>query len=264
MSLRFPIWTWRISSVVSPRLSVPIIALTAVFAWSACVSADIVVTPGSLTAANGNALLEGGPDLRFQQVYGASEFGGLGVIRITGLAFRPDAGGGSPFGPDTLPGLRVLLSTTAMAPDGLSSTFADNIGLDETIVFNGDWTRSSADSPGPGGTRAFDIILPFMTAFTYDSAKGNLLVDFIDTSPPLSPIRLFHSVDAHVVLGDSISIIVGGPASATGFPASAGVVTQFEFQSVPEPSGCVLLGLGLAGFLAVVRRQRRMARESGG
>jgi hypothetical protein len=238
------------------------VALAIVIACPPSVSADSVVVPNSLTAAEGDGAVDAGPNIRIQQVYGAADFGGLGVIQITGLALRPDAASGVPFGPDTIAGLQVRLSTTGKAVDGLSLTFAQNIGPDETTVFNGDWTRSSADSPGPGGTRAFDIILTFMTPFTYDSAQGNLLVDFIDTSPPLATARLFPTVDAHSAMGDSVSAIAGNANDSSGVSlGGTGVVTQFAF--VPEPSSCALLGLG-GSLLASIWRRRRVGRQGTG
>jgi hypothetical protein len=244
--------------VTSLRVVVRNVALIVLIAWPVPVTAAVVVVPNSLAAVEGGSAIAAGPDVRFQQVHGASQFAGLGVIEITGLALRPEAA----FGPDTVPNLRVHLSTTAKAPDGLSTTFADNVGLDETIVFNGAWTRSSAAIPGPGGTRAFDIILPFTTSFIYDPAQGNLLMDFIDTNGFGSP-SFFPLVDAYFAIG--ASSIAGGPNASTGFVVNGGVVTQFTFQpavvpdpaAVPEPSSWILFGLGGAGLLTSVRRRRR-------
>jgi hypothetical protein len=217
------------------------------------VSADVVVVPNSVAAVEGNSNVAAGGNLRVQQVHDASQFSGLGSIQITGVAFRLDANSGA-FGPDTLPGLQVRVSTTSRAPDGLSTTFATNVGPDVTTVFSGDWTRSSTSAPGPGGTNVFDILLPFTTPFTYDPAGGNLLVDYIG-NPAGSLLLLFPSqTDTHDVVGDSVSNIVAEPASSpTGITVgSFGVVTQFTFvpTAIPEPTNCVLLGLGLIGFLA--------------
>ena len=65
---------------------------------------------------------------RYQQVYDTSQFGAVpaGGAYITALAFRVDAGW-SAFAA-TLPSVQINLSTTLKAPDGLSTTFANNVG----------------------------------------------------------------------------------------------------------------------------------------
>src|SRR2546426_568269 len=60
----------------------------------------------------------------------------------------------------------------------LRSPFADNLGANNTLVFDGTVTYTTANLPGPGNTRQFDIVTRFTTAFLYDPAAGNLLLDF--------------------------------------------------------------------------------------
>jgi hypothetical protein len=73
-------------------------------------------------------------DMRYQQVYASSQFGAVpaGGAYLTAIAFRADAGWGA-FAV-TLPGVQINLSTTAKAPDGLGTTFANNVGLNDTVV----------------------------------------------------------------------------------------------------------------------------------
>src|ERR1019366_6196738 len=74
----------------------------------------------------------------------------------------------------TLPGILINLSTTAKAPDGLDTTFANNVGLNDTLVYSGTLTLSSAAIGSPA---AFDILIPLTTPFWYNPAAGNLLLD---------------------------------------------------------------------------------------
>jgi hypothetical protein len=71
--------------------------------------------------------------------------------------------------------VRISLSTTSRAPDNLSATFADNVGVDESVVFSGDLVFTSANDSVPGGTRAFDILIKLTNEFNYDPSLGNLL-----------------------------------------------------------------------------------------
>lgn len=127
--------------------------MTLLAVMSGNVRADIIV-PNAQAFSEGNEASEfltedpRSTSVRYQQVFAASQFNGPGII--TEIAFRPDSLRGAPF-TITISNLLISLSTTSKAPDGLSATFADNIGSDETVVFNGDLTLSSADVAGPGG-----------------------------------------------------------------------------------------------------------------
>ena len=71
------------------------------------------------------------PSVRYQQVFDNSDFFRFGK---TG-PFRFDTGAGSL--DVTLANVQLRLSPTQREPDGLSTTFNQNIGTDETTVFSG-------------------------------------------------------------------------------------------------------------------------------
>jgi hypothetical protein len=218
--------------------------------------AGLIVVPNALASAEGdfasNFLTDDAraTSIRYQQVFAASQFSGAGFI--TEIAFRPDALLGSSFSA-TLSNARIALSTTSRIPDGLSASFADNIGIDESVVFSGDLTLSSANSPGPGGTRAFDILISLSTPFAYDPGLGNLLLDFQRDASPLSA-----QFDAHALAGDSISRVFGDRASSTAFGVdTGGLVARFTVAAVPEPSSFVMLSTGVFVLLLGQARRRR-------
>ena len=74
-----------------------------------------------------------GVTMRYQQVYNATAFSGVsqGVL-ITGLSFHI-AGIGSGTG-SYLGDIQIDLSTALKSENGLSNTFSDNVGNDDTIV----------------------------------------------------------------------------------------------------------------------------------
>jgi hypothetical protein len=114
--------------------------------------------------------------LRSQQVYQYSQFP-AGPILITELRFRP---AGAPYGNafvTTITNIQISLSTTTNFPDRLSTTFANNVGTNNTVVYSGPLTISSADTGSDGGLRDNDIVIHLQTPFVYDSTLGNLLLD---------------------------------------------------------------------------------------
>jgi hypothetical protein len=259
--------TLRLTTV---RTLVLFAALGIAFGTGSSVRADTVVVPNSLATAEGNSnnrfpfgIMAAPPTQRYQQVYAASQFSpGSGPLLITQILFRPDAISGDAF-TATLPDIQINLSTTTPGPDGLSATFASNVGANDTIVRSrGALTLSSADTPGPGGTRNFDIVINLTTPFLYDPTQGNLLMDVRNFGGGTTTF-----FDAHDVLGDSISRVYtfnGTVTSAIGDQVNtSGLVTAFTFTrqgpptGVPEPATMVLLGIGLAGLAGAVRRHRK-------
>jgi PEP-CTERM motif len=216
--------------------------------------AHAVVVPNDLTSVEGNSGVGGGLNTRYQQVYAASDF--TGAIFISEIAFRPTEGS-LPLAPMTITGVRFDLSTTSASPDNLSTTFAANVGADNTTVFSGNWTRSSASTGPAGGPLDFDIILTLTTPFLYDPALGNLLLDVRNPSSQL----LFTGIyDAHVEVGDAVSVISGDVNATTGQVGfagggSIGLVTRFSAVSVPEPGTLTLLAIG--GLLFAMKKGSR-------
>ena len=189
-----------------PHLTTSFLAL--IILTSGQLKADLIVVPNSLSSAEGNEasqFLTGdgrSASVRYQQVFAASQFGGAGTIGE--IAFRPDAVFGTAFSA-TLSNVRIGLSTTSRTPDGLSATFSQNVGSDEAVVFSGNLTLTSSDLPGPGGTRAFDILINLSTPFTYNPSLGNLLLDFQRDASTADPIGI--AFDSQNQVGDSISRI---------------------------------------------------------
>jgi hypothetical protein len=226
--------------------------------------AALIVVPNSLANVEGNSnngfpfnlQLFGLQAQHYQQVYSHTQFPSGGPFLITAMAFRPDSQTGNAFS-STLSNIRIALSTTSASPDGLSTTYANNIGANNTVVFNGALSLSSANTPGPGNTRNFDIIVTLQTPFLYDPNAGNLLMDVRNFGGGLTT-----QFDAENTAGDSISRVFNLDNNANGTVGIAdtfGLVTQFTLAPVPEPGSLAVFGLvGLAGA-ALLRRRKVMA-----
>jgi PEP-CTERM motif len=235
----------------------------AVAVWLAAAGmsrADVIVVPNSLATTEGDGAVFTSPfndppgvPNRYMQIYAASQFSSLQPILITGIDFRPDATQATAFS-HTFPNVNVFLSTTAQPVGGLSSSFAANIGPDNTLVRSGPLTVASANLPDGGTAKQFDIHIPFMTPFLYDPRKGNLLLDIQTFDGGLTGL-----IDATVAGAPGVTQLVfndGSATATTGTVQPAGIVTQFDFTAapapaVPEPSSLALIslaGLGLASW----------------
>ncbi len=227
--------------------------------------AATIVVPNSLAAREGNTNnsfpFNTGPS-RYQQVYAASEFASSAEPElIAQILFRPDAVFGNAFS-STLPNIQINLSTTSVAPDGLSMTFANNVGSNDTVVFTGPLSLSSGDTGPIEGPKDFDIVINLSTPFLYDKSAGNLLLDirnFVEGSAT-TPF------DSENSLGDPISrvyaVSFSNVNSPTGVTDSFGLVTKFvtipPSQAVPEPASALgMLAFGAFGVGSqVLRRQK--------
>ncbi|HVX85438.1 MAG TPA: hypothetical protein VH253_11705 [Phycisphaerae bacterium] len=253
------------------RMLVVLAAVAMAAGCGAAARADSVVAPGGASGtegAEGNAFpfddgsIGGIPSQRYQQVYGATAFAGVGgPMVITDILFRPDATVPGAAFSTTIPSIQIDLSTTSRAPDTLSLTFADNVGADDAIVYSGALPLSSANTGPAGGPLDFDIMIHLTTPYTYDPAAGSLLLDVRNFGATTT-----ERFDAFNVLGDSVSRVyssVGGTVNdATAFSAdSVGLATRFDYQpagvATPLPpaawGGALLLAMG-AGWKASRRR----------
>jgi hypothetical protein len=221
-------------------------------------ASTITVVPNSLSGSEGNAD-NNWPfaiSLRYQQVYAASQFASSGSI--TQIAFRPDATFGGAFS-EIIANIQIDLSTTSATPDGLSNTFASNVGADDKVVYTGVLGLSTSFTGPAGGPKAFDIIINLTAPFFYNPSLGNLLLDvrnFSGASPVTCPSGICtDALDAQMTLGDSVSRIWSPIGNGT-FPQlgndTLGLVTQFTIIPEPGSFGLVavaiilwLIGLGL-------------------
>ena len=193
-------------------------------------AADVVIPNVLLTQQGdtGNLLPILSPSpIRYQQVFDHTQFGtfAAGGEYITQIAFRVHSPG-IPF-TAAISSLQVNLSTTAKAVDALSSTFAANVGADDTVVFPHASVQFSTSVAGPiDGPQAFDLVITFPTPFHYDPAQGNLLVDIRNASGATHDPANDQEIDATSTAGDATSRVYNlGDVNA----ASAGM-TGSSFQ----------------------------------
>lgn len=211
-----------------------------------------VVIPGGyeLTEAAGYSGVLSVP-LRLQEVYGSGMFGGSPIL-VTSIAFRLDANQG-PVSLN-LPSITMSMSTTSKSPDGLSVSYADNVGPDSTVVYSGSLSVSAS---GGGSPNPFDIVVDLANPFSYDPSSGNLLIDITNYSSTGT-----WWVDASNSTSDNASRVFGysvGSATATYADTGADVIL-IKTQPIPEPAASCFavacVGIALAG-VRMVRRQTR-------
>ena len=194
--------------------------------------AQVIVVPNAQATNDGNASATtptGAALVRAMRIFDAAQFAALsGPSFLTQFAWRPDTILGQS-GPHSV-NLRIYASTTTRSVAGLSMTFADNLGADNTLVFNGTLNWATGNLPGPGNTRQFDIVFPCTTPFLYDPAAGNLLLD-----TQLSGNG--QSITLDTVVGNPTAREIVNSTSSTAvtaaFVAPFVQVTQFTFEPPP-------------------------------
>jgi hypothetical protein len=238
-----------------------------VFLFAAsCLAAfgSVIVVPNFNTSNVGNDTdtADGTGDLRVQELLGSGQFASAGgpILIIDQFSFRASPGTGPlPF---TITSLSIYLSTSSKFPNTngplMSTTFADNVGPDNTLVYSGPFT---ANSPGCAGPAAcpFDVSLSFTTPFLYNPSQGRLLLDlkltgFTGGNGKFDFVSFVGPPNGN---GGSIASLNGGLNAATGQLTFGGDIVQLRYTAVPEPAPGVLVSIGAA---ALAMRRRRSAR----
>ncbi len=237
--------------------------LTAAFVCAAAFGGTIVV-PNANTNSPGNdeGTAPSSPvPIVDQTLFGAGQF--PGAIDITGFSFRAAPGAGPVDW--TFGGLSGYLSTSSKSPNGtgaamMSTTFANNIGPDNTLVLSGtSVTFADAGCSGPG-VCPFDMNINFTTPFYYNPANGSLLLELVSTGVVGSGVNDavgFGSPEAAVARVTAI----GSTTVTTGTLAYGNSITEFTFTSVPEPSSWTMMFAGAAALLWMRRRRFKPGRS---
>ncbi len=208
-------------------------------------------------AANSNSegsQLNGGPfsgdvlcsdGAHYQQLYSGGE---IGINSISAISFRLDSFQAAP-GPTSFPGVTVTLSSTSATHASLSTTFADNVGADATVVFSG---NLDVDPTVSGSPNPFDFTIDFATAFGFAGPSANLLLDIVvDNCWQDSPIYLDAENDSVLssIFADRDEIV------GARFPG-LGLITEFAgsvVQHMPYVMGAggnwAVVGHNGEGFL---------------
>lgn len=168
---------------------------------------------------------------RFQMLYDESHFLSQGIdypIQITRIKYRAAGGATSPGG-ETYTGVSVDMSSSPSDWSNPSTTFAANVGTDNTQVFNGSVTATAATGGSPND---YIIDIQLTTPFTYDPTSNlDLLVDVTAPNPPsAATVPSFAASSSATDMARRVSS--SNPASATGSLSSFALVMMLDFNPV--------------------------------
>jgi hypothetical protein len=181
----------------------------------------------------------------YQQVYSNTQFSS--PIAITSLEFfntQLDLGS-TAMNSGTW---TISLSTTSADWNTLSTTYASNLGGNNTLVFTGNLVQPWAF----GDTLQINLSTPF----TYDPANGNLLMDIGVSGISAQGGIIYFDTNGHprrnaflgrVYSNGSFTVADYGYGLVTGFN-QGGTVT-------PEPSTLLTLASGIIGLTGLARKR---------
>jgi hypothetical protein len=174
------------------------------------------------------------PSIRYQQIYDSSYFIGRVPIPfvIRGMQIRSAR---TSIGFDAvLPEVEIRLSTSSARVDQLNPVFAENVGADETIVYNRGPLRLIAASQAGSPHAQVNFHRPFF----YDAAQGSLLLEIRHYRPITDEdiIARVHPLDAEDEIEDAVSRIYAYDVEAetATFEDTVGFWTRLYVTVVPK------------------------------
>jgi hypothetical protein len=248
-----------------PRLAFLLILAVGLFTTPAVASTIVVPNANASTVGNSSDGSEGETAISFrlQTMFGSGQFSSISSpILIDQFAWRTSPGTG-PFS-GTAAMVDVYASTSPRFPNLnggpsllMSSTFADNLGPDNTLVYHGPIALSSPGCPAGSTPCAFDVIFNLQTPFLYNPLQGRLLLDIFITNLNADGVGELDEVSFGDGFGPIASLIALA-GNAAGEFQHGGDITQLRFTAVPEPATMTLMLSGLGAFAA---RRRYRARR---
>jgi hypothetical protein len=165
------------------------------------------------------------PSMRYQQSFRAGVLGGVTGI-IDKISYRPDKDFGFAF---IESGIDIEIRLSHIPNTLLLTTFADNIGTDETVVLDTDSLTLSSSFTGPvDGPKDFDIVIDLDNVFKYNGVDGLLLDVRLFNAPTTTWFDAQGaSPDTRRVHSQTFDADVN---SLTGVNAGNPLVTKFTFQ----------------------------------
>lgn len=222
------------------------------------ISTSHLVVPGAWTGTAGTSEplpILTNSTLRDQELIGPEQFGSGTALLITKIGYRAFPGSGPLSASAT--SLVVHLSTSPLFPNTdngrvqMSTTYANNIGTDNTLVYSGPATLSSPGCAGPSPC-PFDQVLTLTTPFLYNPTLGSLLVDVQYTGYTATAGSLDGALFP-LPPGGAVAH-VSGVSGTTGTFSPVGHVLQITYtgcsyflssggQSIPELGGTATVNI---------------------
>ena len=244
-----------------PKLAFLLILALALFSTPAIASTIVVPNPNATTVGNAQDGSEGetGLSFRAQTIFGNGQFMSIGSpILIDQFAWRAVPGTGPVS--STAAMIQIYASTSARFPNLnggpsslMSTTFADNLGPDNTLVYQGPFALSSPGCAAGPTPCPFDLFVNFQTPFLYNPLQGRLMLDIFVTNLNAGS-GVVDAIDFGPNFGP-VATVIALAGDASGFFEPGSDITQFRFTAVPEPATMTLMLSGLGAF-AALRRYR--------
>jgi hypothetical protein len=186
----------------------------------------------------------------FQEIFRASSLASTWrtPVQITDIAFRLNENSSS-FNA-SYPRIEIRLSTTARAPETITTVWSENSGPDAKTVYLHD--NVTLVAPGGLPVNPFELRFHLDSPFSYDPANGHLAMYIKPTASGAGGTR---TIDAEGLPGGA-SASAWATTSNFVVPAPYSLITEFTWVNIPEPGSVWLVASGLFAIFMSIRKGR--------